>query len=124
MAELKYLPFVSDIELPFYTSLAAQKIDHDQLDDSGRRLLGLYEILPTEGAEAPCRMQIRGDALTADEFVLHQRVQNSRKLKVLIFRTPPGSFRGEGTIRNLNTIEDYKQLDRAAELNRVGSMVS
>lgn len=67
---LQFAPFASDIELPFYTSLASLKINHDKLDDSARTILGLYEIRPNDPPEASCRMQILGSALTSDEWVL------------------------------------------------------
>ena len=73
MATLKFATFSSDIELPFYTSLASHKINHDKLDDSSRRLLGLYEIRPEEDAGISCRMQLHGNALTNDELVLPHR---------------------------------------------------
>ena len=69
MTGLKFAAFSSDIELPFYTSLASHKINHDKLDDSARRLLGLYELKPSEDSNISCRMQIRGNALTSDELV-------------------------------------------------------
>lgn len=61
--KMKYAPFESAIELPFYYSLAAHKIDYDKLDDSPRRVLGHY--LPRDAN----RMQIAGNALEADEYV-------------------------------------------------------
>ena len=67
---MQYAPFASDIELPFYTALASFKIDHDKLDDSARNLLGLYEIRPTDTPNSSCRMQIHGNALTSDEYVI------------------------------------------------------
>ena len=70
MTSLKFAPFNSDIELPFYTSLASHKINHDKLDDSARRLLGLYELNSSEDPNVSCRMQIRGNALTSDELVV------------------------------------------------------
>lgn len=69
---LKFATFISDIELPFYTSLASHKINHDKLDDSARRLLGLYEIRPTDLPEASCRLQLHGNALTNDELVVRR----------------------------------------------------
>ena len=63
---LKFATFTSDIELPFYTSLASHKINHDKLDDSPRKLLGLYEIRPSDAPEASCRLQVHGNALTND----------------------------------------------------------
>lgn len=69
MELLKFATFTSDIELPFYASLASHKINHDKLDDSARRLLGLYEVRPSNAPEASCRMQVHGNALTNDAFV-------------------------------------------------------
>ncbi len=66
---LKFATFTSDIELPFYTSLASHKINHDKLDDSARRLLGLYEIRPYDQPESSCRLQIHSNALTTDTLV-------------------------------------------------------
>ena len=65
---LKFATFTSDIELPFYTSLASHKINHDKLDDSARKLLGLYEIRSSDAPEASCRLQVHGNALTNDAF--------------------------------------------------------
>lgn len=64
---MQYTPFASDIELPFYTALASLKINHDKLNDSARKLLGLYEIRSTDPPNASCRMQIHGNALVNDE---------------------------------------------------------
>ncbi len=66
---LKFASFSSDIELPFYTSLASHKINHDKLDDSARKVLGLYEVRPGDAPGASCRMQVHGNALTSDESV-------------------------------------------------------
>lgn len=65
---LKFATFTSDIELPFYTSLANLKINHDKLDDSSRQILGLYEIRPKDAPEASCRLQIHGNSLTSDAY--------------------------------------------------------
>ena len=67
---MQYTPFASDIELPFYTALASLKINHDKLDDSTRKVLGLYELRPADPPNASCRMQVHGNALTSDECVL------------------------------------------------------
>lgn len=65
---MQYMPFVSDVELPFYMALASAKINHDKLDDSARKILGLYEIRPTDPANTSCRVQIHGNALTDSEY--------------------------------------------------------
>lgn len=61
---------MSDVELSFFSALASIKINHDKLDSSARKLLGLYEINPKDAAERSNRMQIHGNALTTDEYVL------------------------------------------------------
>lgn len=67
---LKFATFISDIELPFYTSLASHKINHDKLNDSARSLVGLYEIRPSDLPEVSCRLQLHGNALINDKFVI------------------------------------------------------
>ena len=69
ITKLVFATFISDIELPFYNSLASQKINHDRLDDSARRLLGVYEIRPSDTPEVSCRLQVLANALTADVLV-------------------------------------------------------
>ena len=101
---LKFATFNSDIELPFYTSLASHKINHDKLDDSARRLLGLYEIRSSDSPEASCRLQIHGNALTNDTV-------------------PAGFCRAEGMIKNVNTIEEYRGLDKAAILSQAARTI-
>jgi len=66
---LKFASFSSDIELSFYASLASHKINHDKLDDSARRVLGLYELRSQEKSGPSCRVQLHGNALTSDEYV-------------------------------------------------------
>lgn len=64
---LQYAPWISDIELAFYSALASIKINHDKLDSSARKVLGLYNINPKDAPERSNRMQIHGNALTSDE---------------------------------------------------------
>ncbi|KAK0660398.1 Ubiquitin-like modifier-activating enzyme atg7 [Lasiodiplodia hormozganensis] len=104
MATVQYAPWSSDIELAFYASLASLKINHDKLDDSARKILGLYEIRPTDTPERSSRMQILGSALTTDE-------------------PPAGYYRAEGILKNVNTIEAYKNLDRAQAIERAGRII-
>ncbi|KAI9805298.1 MAG: Autophagy protein 7 [Piccolia ochrophora] len=102
---LQFAPFASDIELPFYSALASHKINHDKLDDSARKLLGLYEVRPNDMPEASCRMQVLGNALITDDV-------------------PAGYCRAEGIIKNVNTVEDYKLLDKTAMLHRAAHTVN
>ncbi|KAK4613853.1 Ubiquitin-like modifier-activating enzyme atg7 [Fulvia fulva] len=104
MAQLMYAPWTSDVELAFYSALANIKINHDKLDSSARKVLGLYEINHKDAPERSTRMQIHGTALTTDE------VQK-------------GFFRAEGFIRNFNTIDEFRQVDKAAHIERAGRMI-
>ena len=101
---LKFATLTSDIELPFYTSLASHKINHDKLDDSARRLLGLYEIKSHDPPENSCRLQVHGNALTNDTV-------------------PAGFCRAEGIIKNVNTIEEYRNLDKGAILSQAARTI-
>jgi len=65
---LKFAPFASEIELPFYTALSQLKIDHDKLDDSARPVLGLYEPRATQSPDQSSRMRVLGNALSSNEY--------------------------------------------------------
>ncbi|KAJ9614086.1 Autophagy protein 7 [Cladophialophora chaetospira] len=101
---MQYVPFASDIEIPFYTSLASHKINHDKLDDSARKLLGLYEIRPSDSKDHSCRMQVHANALKSDDV-------------------PTGYYRAEGMIRNFNTIEEYRNIDKLAMIQQAGKTI-
>ncbi|KIW14585.1 E1-like protein-activating enzyme Gsa7p/Apg7p [Exophiala spinifera] len=101
---MQYVPFASDIEIAFYASLASHKINHDKLDDSARKVLGLYEIRPADSKEHSCRMQVHANALTSDEV-------------------PPGYYRGEGMIKNVNTIEEYRNIDKPQMIQKAGKTI-
>ena len=70
MSTLKFASLQSEVEVPFYTALASLKINHDKLDVSARKVLGVYELRPSADPPTSCRMQVRGNALTSDESVL------------------------------------------------------
>lgn len=70
MAALQFAPFGSEIELPFYTALSTSKIDVDKLDDSARKVLGLYEPRSNLAPESSCRMQVLGNALTSTQYAI------------------------------------------------------
>jgi len=69
MAALKFAPWQSDVDVQFYAALAHIKINHDKLDDSARKVLGLYETRPGDHAARSMRVQILPNALTSDECV-------------------------------------------------------
>lgn len=67
LAPLQYAPWVSDIELGFYSALANVKINHDKLKSDARKVLGLYELNSRDIPDRSNRMQIHSNALTSDE---------------------------------------------------------
>ncbi|KAF2786749.1 autophagy-related protein 7 [Melanomma pulvis-pyrius CBS 109.77] len=97
MATIKFAPWQSDVDVQFYAALAYIKINHDKLDDSARKLLGLYDVRAADHPSRSTRIQIHPNALTSDD-------------------TPPNYCRAEGIIKNCNTLEDFKNLDRSAVL--------
>jgi ubiquitin-like modifier-activating enzyme ATG7 len=64
---LQFVPFSSEIELPFYTALFSLKLDHDKLSDSARPVLGLYEPRPGAAPDDSVKMQLLGGALTSTQ---------------------------------------------------------
>ncbi|KAG9238437.1 autophagy-related protein-like protein 7 [Amylocarpus encephaloides] len=100
---LQFAPFNSEIELPFYTALSQSKIDHDRLDDSARTVLGLYEPRAAKPQDSS-RMRVLGNALTSDDV-------------------PPSHIRAEGKIKNVNTIEDFKNIDKTAILQTAAKQI-
>lgn len=69
MATIKFAPWQSDVDVQFYAALAHIKINHDKLDDSARKVLGLYEVRPSDNSIRSMRIQIHPNALTSDEYV-------------------------------------------------------
>lgn len=68
---MKYDSFYSFVELGFYSALAAHKIDYDKLDDSARKLLGIYSPAKVNITRDGSRMEIAPNSLIADEQVTH-----------------------------------------------------
>ncbi|ORY64969.1 E1-like activating enzyme [Pseudomassariella vexata] len=93
MAALKFATFSSEIELPFYSALFASKLEHDKLSDSARPVLGVYQPRPGAAPDDSVKMQVLANALTSRQV-------------------PANAVRGEGTIRNMNTLDAFKNADR------------
>ncbi|KAH6630974.1 hypothetical protein B0J18DRAFT_394588 [Chaetomium sp. MPI-SDFR-AT-0129] len=104
MSGLKYVPFSSEIELPFYSALFSSKLEHDKLDSSARSVTGLYEPRPQAGQDAGARVQILGNALTNRDV-------------------PAGMSRAKGYIKNVNTIEEFKNTDKSAMITDAGRQI-
>ena len=124
MATIKFAPWQSDVDVQFYAALAHIKINHDKLDDSARKLLGLYDVRAADHPSRSTRIQIHPNALTSDESVspsLYGCLSTADKHQPN--STPPNYCRAEGIIKNCNTIEDFKNLDRTAILETAARTV-
>ncbi|KAJ8116569.1 hypothetical protein ONZ43_g4414 [Nemania bipapillata] len=104
MSTLKFAPFSSEIELPFYSALFASKLDHDKLSDSARPVLGLYEPRVGVPPDDSVKMQVLASALTSTTV-------------------PVNAVRAEGIIRNTNTMEAFRQADKVELLNNAARQI-
>ncbi|KAI1814022.1 hypothetical protein GGS20DRAFT_441304 [Poronia punctata] len=104
MATLKFAPFSSEIELPFYSALFASKLDHDKLSDSARPVLGLYEPRIGVHPDDSVKMQVLANALTSTTV-------------------PANAVRAEGIIKNANTMEAFRQADKVEILNNAARQI-
>lgn len=68
MEPLKFAPWTSEIDLGFYSALGNLKLNHDRLDSSARRVLGVYQIQTRDPPERSARMQVHNQALTQDQY--------------------------------------------------------
>ncbi|KAI2640241.1 hypothetical protein GGS21DRAFT_505847 [Xylaria nigripes] len=104
MATLKFAPFSSEIELPFYSALFASKLDHDKLSDSARPVLGIYEPRVGVHPDNSVKMQVLASALTSTTV-------------------PANAARAEGIIRNTNTMEAFRQVDKVGILTNAARQI-
>ncbi|KAI1081201.1 E1-like protein-activating [Whalleya microplaca] len=104
MAALKFAPFQSEIELPFYSALFALKLEHDKLSDSARPVIGLYGPRPGTAPDDSVRMQVLASALTSKHV-------------------PQNGIRAEGIIRNTNTLDAFKQVDKTQMIHNAARQI-
>ncbi|KAI0005639.1 E1-like protein-activating [Xylariaceae sp. FL0662B] len=104
MAALKFAPFQSEIELPFYSALFALKLEHDKLSDSARPVIGLYGPRPGTAPDDSVKMQVLANALTSNHV-------------------PMNGIRAEGIIRNTNTLDAFKQVDKTEMIHNAARQI-
>ncbi|CAG8574281.1 11546_t:CDS:10 [Diversispora eburnea] len=106
MSLLQFVPFSSAVEAPFWHTLSSRKIDLYKLDDAPQEIVGYYStghtLLSQDSAETNITMPARL-CLGTGAF---DNINNSR--------LPPLSYHSIGMIKNTNTIEEFKQLDKNA----------
>lgn len=101
---LQFDQFTSFVDVGFYNSLATLKIDVAKLDDSARPIFGRYSI-PLGRSGDVGRVEIPATALT-------NATSGS-----------PNVYLAEGTLKNLNTKEDFATLDRAELVKEIAQKV-
>ncbi|KAL1923101.1 uncharacterized protein VTP21DRAFT_9477 [Calcarisporiella thermophila] len=102
---LQFATFSSSVEAPFWHALSQRKVDVYRLDDAQVPVLGYYqagnEIITTEGetVQLPSRLCVGADGLEENATI------------------PPFSVTSVGTLKNTNTIEEFKTMDKVMLFN-------
>ncbi|KAK3807476.1 MAG: hypothetical protein JOS17DRAFT_766614 [Linnemannia elongata] len=111
MTLLQFHPWASAVEAPFWQVLTQRKMDIFKLDDSPKPILGYYSTgqqVRVPGKDTSVALPARlclGTGAFPDENGSDQHPLN---------KTPAFTFPAPGVVKNTNTIEDFKAIDRAA----------
>ncbi|CAG8519675.1 3466_t:CDS:10 [Gigaspora rosea] len=105
---VQFVPFSSAVEAPFWHTLSTRKIDVYKLDDTPQSILGYYSVgyslRSQHDTEAnitmPARLYLGTGAFDTDATSFS--------------RLPPFTYPSPGAIKNTNTIEEFKNLDKNA----------
>ncbi|KAG0246054.1 ubiquitin-like conjugating enzyme [Mortierella sp. GBAus27b] len=107
---LQFHPWASAVEAPFWQVLTQRKMDVFKLDDSHKDILGYYatgQQVRVPGKDTTVALPARlclGPGAFADEAESEQQTN----------RIPAFSFPAPGIVKNTNTIEDFKSIDKTA----------
>ncbi|KAJ1562090.1 Autophagy protein 7, partial [Cladochytrium tenue] len=108
MALVQFEPLSSAVDAGFWHALSEKKVDLFRLDDSPRPIRGHYAFGATAAAVAlPPRLSVGTAAFGGDERDVHSSL----------------GFLAPGVLKNTNTIEDFKKLDKAASLKEIGQKI-
>ncbi|CAM9740786.1 unnamed protein product, partial [Hapterophycus canaliculatus] len=106
---LKFVAFSSLVKVEFWTELATKKLDTYRLNDDAQPINGFYGS--GHDARAPCRLHLLGESsfdASADDGEAGRR------------KAGPGArfeeCRAMGYVKNVNTKEAFKELDKPAAL--------
>ncbi|CAJ0759519.1 22619_t:CDS:2, partial [Entrophospora sp. SA101] len=119
---LQFVAFSSAVEATFWHNLSTRKIDLYKLDDAPQTILGYYSTShritssqhtsSNNNAESnvyiPARLCLGTGAF---EEELNKDKDDDKKY-LSFSRLPPYSYPSIGIIKNTNTIEEFKQLDK------------
>ncbi|KAF8951976.1 Autophagy protein 7, partial [Entomortierella lignicola] len=108
---LQFEPWASAVEAPFWQVLTQRKMDVFKLDDSLQPIQGYYftgQQVRVPGKDTTIAMPARlclGTGAFSDDTATDRSQSN---------RTPAFTFLAPGIVKNTNTIEDFKSIDRTA----------
>ncbi|KAI7830762.1 hypothetical protein BC939DRAFT_439004 [Gamsiella multidivaricata] len=111
MVLLQFHPWASAVEAPFWQVLTQRKMDVFKLDDSHRPILGYYttgQQVRVPGKDTSVALPARlclGTGAFADN---HEPDHNQAS------RIPAFTYPAPGIVKNTNTIEDFKAIDKTA----------
>lgn len=100
---LKFVPFSSFLDGGFWHKLSHNKLNVYGLDDSVRTIQASY--YNGDPAGMPCRMSLDHTAFDEDA------------------KTPTRCFRARGSLFNTNTLDSFKEVDKKALLDKIGSEI-
>ncbi|KAF9962752.1 Autophagy protein 7 [Modicella reniformis] len=109
---LQFHPWASAVEAPFWQVLTQRKMDVFQLDDTHKPILGYYatgQQVRVPGRDTSVALPARfclGTGAFSDESVSEHHNSTSR--------IPAFMFPAPGIVKNTNTIEDFKSIDKTA----------
>lgn len=66
MPKVQFVPWGTEVEPGFWTSLANLKINTDKLDESTRHMIGMYDVRYGALPASSCRMMVGQSALTSN----------------------------------------------------------
>ncbi|KAF9111549.1 Autophagy protein 7 [Mortierella sp. AM989] len=108
---LQFHPWASAVEAPFWQVLTQRKMDVFKLDDSLKSIQGYYSTgqqVRIPGKDTTVAMPARlclGTGAFPDDIEANNSQSN---------RTPAFTFPAPGIVKNTNTIEDFKSIDKTA----------
>ena len=114
MSILQFEPLSSAIEASFWHKLAKNKLDSYQLDDSEKTLVGFYEFQARSSTLLPARLNVTGESFEPS-IVYHSKSQE--------YRLKKDQISVKGSLKNTNTIESFKELNKNDILNTLSEKV-
>ncbi|KAJ3013358.1 Autophagy protein 7 [Thoreauomyces humboldtii] len=113
-AVLQFDVFQSAVNPTFWHALSKQKIEVYRLDDSPRDITGTYEV-PVSRMRASSSITARVSGTRLDV--------SSESFTTASRPTTATTQMAPGTLRNMNTIEEFKNLDKAALFSSVAERI-